>query len=67
METLLAPLMTPVNIAVLATILVLVAAAVVLIAVGRREGRYRSERSIHVGYDGGEGGWGHGDGGYDGD
>lgn len=69
METLLAPLMTPFNIAVLAAIVVLVAAALVLIAIGRREGRYRSERSIHVGYDGGDGGWGFGDsdGGCDGD
>lgn len=69
MESLLAPLMTPFNITILAAIAVLVVAALILIAVGRREDRTRSERSIHAGHDGGDGGWscGDGDGGCDGD
>ena len=70
MEPLLAPLMTPFNIAIVSVIVVLVAAALVLIAIGRREGRYRSEGSFHAGRDsGGDGGWNFGDsdGGCDGD
>ena len=44
METLLDPLASPYNLAVLAAIAVLVAAALVMIAHGKREGNYGSER-----------------------
>lgn len=69
MEPLLAPLLTSFNLTIVSAIVVLVAAALVLIAIGHREGRYRSERSFHAGRDGGDGGWSFGDsdGGCDGD
>ncbi|WP_249689494.1 hypothetical protein [Stappia sp. WLB 29] len=51
METLLDPLASPYNLAVLAAIAVLVAAALVMIAHGKREGNYGSERFSRATHD----------------
>lgn len=53
MQTLLAPLASPLALVLLAAIVVLVIAGFAMIATGRREGRYFGDRSCHISFDSG--------------